>query len=238
MCECCGGDCRLIEKQPLNEAYSNEILEAYQLISNTFDDFTQLMRSRIPFAQWPDHCRVPGIMVELLRTDPSPSLNLEHEEDSKVIQEIPILNFSDIVTNHSNKIVQDLKESLRYGWQNVQSSCRPDESFRAMIDVMAKWLDYIESNKIENSQIKPPVLGTEFIFPQATLLRIQAIGRAEERLRDILYDDVFDSTSKHNTYWHSKYELESEKLDHLRRKVAYLSERLWDLLSILENKEA
>ncbi len=45
-------------EQPLNEAYQNEILEAYQKISDTFDDFTQLMRKRIPYEEWPDHCKV------------------------------------------------------------------------------------------------------------------------------------------------------------------------------------
>ena len=48
-------------KQPLNEAYKNEILEAYQKISDTFDDFTQLMRSRVPYEEWPKHCQIAGI---------------------------------------------------------------------------------------------------------------------------------------------------------------------------------
>lgn len=69
MCECCGGDCRLCAeqmKQPLNEAYQNELLEAYQKISDTFDDLTQLMRRRVPYEDWPIHMRFPGINPELI----------------------------------------------------------------------------------------------------------------------------------------------------------------------------
>lgn len=59
-------------KQPLNEAYQNEILKAYQKISDTFDDFTQLMRSRVPYESWPKHCQIAGINHELLGlADPS-----------------------------------------------------------------------------------------------------------------------------------------------------------------------
>ncbi len=49
--------------QPLNEAYKHEVLEAYQKISDTFDNFTQLMRKRVPYEEWPDHCKsaIPSI---------------------------------------------------------------------------------------------------------------------------------------------------------------------------------
>jgi hypothetical protein len=52
-------------KQPLNEAYKNEVLEAYQKISDTFDEFTKLIRSRIPYENWPDHCKVAGLNKDL-----------------------------------------------------------------------------------------------------------------------------------------------------------------------------
>ena len=56
-----------IMPQPLNEAYKNEVLEAYQKISDTFDDFTQLMRKRVPYEQWPAHCQaIAGVNPELL----------------------------------------------------------------------------------------------------------------------------------------------------------------------------
>ncbi len=47
--------------QPLNEAYSHELLEAYQKISDTFEDFTQLMRKRVPYERWPAHCKIDGM---------------------------------------------------------------------------------------------------------------------------------------------------------------------------------
>jgi len=40
-------------KQPLNEAYHNEVLEAYQKISDIFHNFTHLIRERIDFQHWP-----------------------------------------------------------------------------------------------------------------------------------------------------------------------------------------
>lgn len=45
MCECCGGDCRLcLGDKTMNDETKNEILEAYEKISNRFDEFTQSMR--------------------------------------------------------------------------------------------------------------------------------------------------------------------------------------------------
>jgi len=47
-----------------NQAYQNKILEAYQKISDTFDDFTQLMRKRVPYEQWPDHCKIKDMDID------------------------------------------------------------------------------------------------------------------------------------------------------------------------------
>lgn len=49
--------------QPLNETYKNEILEVYRKISDTFDDFTELMRRRVPYESWPSHCKIDGVNI-------------------------------------------------------------------------------------------------------------------------------------------------------------------------------
>ena len=53
-------------EQPLNEAYDNNLLEAYQKISDTFDDFTQLMRSRTPYESCPEHCKIARVSEDLM----------------------------------------------------------------------------------------------------------------------------------------------------------------------------
>ena len=90
MCECCGGDCRLCEGQmtpPLNEAYKNEVLEAYQEISDTFDDFTQLMRKRVPYEEWPRHLQNVGINPELLGPSDPPVIKLDKQPEMVSIPE-------------------------------------------------------------------------------------------------------------------------------------------------------
>lgn len=60
--------------QPLNEAYAHEVLEAYSKISDTFDEFTQLMRKRIPYEEWPERLQIAGI---------SDALKSEYEQGSR-----------------------------------------------------------------------------------------------------------------------------------------------------------
>jgi len=75
------------------------------------------------------------------------------------------------------------------------------------------------------------------ILPAYMIERIEDIGRAQEKLKGILNHEIFDNLSKHDTYWHSKNDLESEKLDDLRRKISYLKEMLGDLWDILRKEE-
>ena len=224
MCECCGGDCRLcgqdkgyIEftetikevvnkgdhllvnnkykmiptknldspfrkeemKQPLNEAYENEILEAYQKISDTFDDFTQLMRKRVPYESWPAHCQIAGIDQTLLGpASPDfgcspPGTHIQQRFDKPPFP-MPIPDFTERT-----------------------------------------------SNQLEDKMIS----------------RIKDMGRAQEKLKAILDDEIFETLSKHNTYWHSKNELEGDKLDDLRRKLSCFSDNLWDIMGILRTEE-
>lgn len=131
----------------------------------------------------------------------------------------------------SEKCTKQLQDCLEKGYQHVRENSRPDQSFRAMIDIMGKWVAYIEANK-ENKKFAP-INGLSFI----TISRIEDIGRAREKLKTILDDDIFDTLSKHNPYWDSEYEVESDKLDDLRRKFSCFSETLWDLYGILHKEE-
>lgn len=63
--------------------------------------------------------------------------------------------------------------------------------------------------------------------------RLEDIGRAKEKLRIILDDEIFETTSKHNPYWQSEHEQEADKLDDLRMKLACLNDNLWDIWSVL-----
>lgn len=67
--------------------------------------------------------------------------------------------------------------------------------------------------------------------------RIKDMGRVQERLKIILDDEIFETLSKHNTYWHSKHEPEADKLDDLRRKFSYFNDNLWDIMGILRTEE-
>ncbi len=150
MCECCGGDCRLwgdnMSEQPLNEAYSNEVLEAYQEISHAFNNFTNLINQRIPYEQWPESLQIAGVSEDLLGAATGDPVNM--------------------------------------------------------------------------------------LFS-----KLQDMGRVEEKLLNLLEDEIFQDTSKHNTFWHSKHGVEADKLDDLRGKISCLHDNLWDIIAILRRHE-
>lgn len=60
-----------------------------------------------------------------------------------------------------------------------------------------------------------------------------AIGRCQEILMRIEENDLFDNLSKHNTYWDSEHEIESEKLYDIRMRLCSLTEDLAELINIL-----
>ena len=148
MCECCGGDCKIRGKIMLDDKqeYQSELLEAYSKISDTFDDFTQLMRKRVPYHSWPQRCK-----------------NTEVSDDLKGNPEINLENTSHLLIS-----------------------------------------------------------------------RVKDLGRAQEKLKFILDDEIFDRTNKHNAYWNTESEADWDKLDDLRRKFALINENLWDLMAILK----
>lgn len=67
--------------------------------------------------------------------------------------------------------------------------------------------------------------------------KIKDMGIIQQKLEEILDDEIFDDLSKHNPFWHSKYEPESHKFNDLRGKFSLLSENLWDIMGILRKGE-
>lgn len=185
-------------KQPLNEAYSNELLEAYQKISDTFNDFTLLMRKRVPYEKWPEHCKIAGVSEDLKGN--------EEDSDPLQLKTPPVSNFKEEMRPHFSKCLEDLQESLNTGWYGFQSNCRPDVSFRAMVKIIQKWKESVES------------------MPCDIISMIKDLGRAEEKLHCILKDEMFD-----NPYF-------CDENTDMRDKITQIEENLWDLMSILRDK--
>ncbi len=70
------------------------------------------------------------------------------------------------------------------------------------------------------------------------LNRIEDIGRAENMIRNLMKHEVFEhDTSKHNPWWHSEHEVESEKLERLRWDVRGFDEALSEIWEVLSSKE-
>jgi len=59
--------------------------------------------------------------------------------------------------------------------------------------------------------------------------RLEEIGVAREKLDVVMEDDIWLDLSKHNTYWHS----DDEKLNDVRMKLSYISDKLWEIIGIL-----
>lgn len=67
MCECCGGDCKLtIEKDPYKTLRQKMLLEAYEELSKTFDEYSENLKKDIPYEMWPKRLQVAGIKEKLL----------------------------------------------------------------------------------------------------------------------------------------------------------------------------
>ncbi len=234
--------------QPLNEAYGNKLLEAYNKISNTFDAFTQLMRQRVAVEYWPEDLKaIAGVNEEFLGPRECVVCNPEmlhlHDSDS-IMKFCSEHNVKDVYnmgkkmsgeceecSQHTLECICSLEQCITNGWKSIQSTSRPDESFRAMFRVMLKWKKHLD----EWEDKKHDVNATN-IFPQAVISRLEDIGRAQNKLAGILDEPIFDKLSKHNVYWHSDNEQASDKLDDIRLKLSCISDNLWDLLAILRRE--
>lgn len=180
MCELC--DMGYIDTEYSNEPFKRkemkhdqskeELLEAYEKISSTFDDFTQLMRKRVPYQDWPEHCKIAGVSENLLGRADEPAKK-----------------------NHAQRN-KDVWDVLR------EHGINPLES-----------------------------------FPSAVIKRLEDIGRAQQKLKSILDDDIFDNLSKHDPYWDSEHEPEADRFHDVRMKLNCMRDNLWDLWAILRNEE-
>jgi hypothetical protein len=63
---------------------------------------------------------------------------------------------------------------------------------------------------------------------------IVRLGRAQEKLKNILQEHLDDRYSKHDPNWDSEYEREANLLDDARLKLNCLHDSLWDLMGILQ----
>jgi hypothetical protein len=68
------------------------------------------------------------------------------------------------------------------------------------------------------------------------LARLEDTGRAQERLRQVLDNEVFENLSKHNPYWDSEHEKEAEKLNDIRLNIASVSEELYEIWGMLKTE--
>lgn len=66
---------------------------------------------------------------------------------------------------------------------------------------------------------------------------IESNGIAQEKLKTILYHDMFEGLSKHNSYWKSEHEVECDKLDHIRMTLKCMQDNLWDVWRVLSQNE-
>lgn len=84
---------------------------------------------------------------------------------------------------------------------------------------------------------KEHTLITQATLPEVVVNRIKDMGRAQQRLKSVLDDEIFDTLSKHNEYWDSIDPDASDKLDDLRRKFVCMQDNLWDVWAILHSNE-
>lgn len=66
---------------------------------------------------------------------------------------------------------------------------------------------------------------------------LQDMGRAYEKLKSSLDSELFNDLSKHNPYWESAHEPESDKLYDIRCRLSCLSDTLWDVVGLLDHRE-
>ena len=74
-------------------------------------------------------------------------------------------------------------------------------------------------------------------FPSAVIARLEDIGRAQQKLKMILDEEIFDSFGKHDPYWQDENPEFDDKLHTIRSRIACLNDNLWDLWAILRKEE-
>jgi hypothetical protein len=62
--------------------------------------------------------------------------------------------------------------------------------------------------------------------------KLMDVGKAQNKLEDLLENDIFENLSKHNPYWET--DPDCEKLDDCRRRLAVIKETLWEVVSLID----
>jgi hypothetical protein len=75
---------------------------------------------------------------------------------------------------------------------------------------------------------------TEISLPKAMIEVIIRLGRAQQLLRHLLDDEIWDNLSKHNPKWESEHEREDEILHDVRIKLAFVNDHLHDICYLLQ----
>ncbi len=63
------------------------------------------------------------------------------------------------------------------------------------------------------------------------------LGRATERLHELMKLEIFETLSKHDPEWESEHEKEADKLDEARRTLSMLQDNLWDIYGLMTGSE-
>lgn len=70
-------------------------------------------------------------------------------------------------------------------------------------------------------------------LPDRMIEAVVRLGRAQQYLKSILDDEIFDHLNKYDKKWKSEHDKEDELLDNTRRSLSCLSDNLWSLMCIL-----
>jgi len=138
----------------------------------------------------------------------------------------------------------NLQEAIAVAWPRIQVDQRPPHSFQAMARVMEKFrvffeakIRYFDAQKNIKESMMAAINPGEGSICSYLVSRMADIGRAQERITNILDDEIFRNLSKHNPYWHSEHDIEADKLHDVRCKLSCMMDNLWDLWSILKKDE-
>lgn len=62
--------------------------------------------------------------------------------------------------------------------------------------------------------------------------RFEKMGQVQALIDELFHHEIFKNLSKHNPYWDSEHEIDSEKLYDIRCKLGYIHDRLSDALAL------
>lgn len=72
-------------------------------------------------------------------------------------------------------------------------------------------------------------------FYRNLIKRLEDIGRCRHILDQLHRHDAFDDLSKHNYFFHSEHQIESDKLNELRMYLGNIKDQINEISEILDN---